>query len=128
MMPPPQPAPVHLAEPAPGYPALARLFPPKLVSARMPALGSWSPVPPSTDRRAWEAVDADTRARVLDVAGGELGRVWPSLPASLFARFARDGDRDGFQTPVSRGAPGSRGPCSPPRCALRNAGRPFSTR
>ncbi|OON80177.1 heparinase [Streptomyces tsukubensis] len=66
----------------------------------MPDIGTWSPVPPSTDPEAWAVVDGATRARVLETATSALGRPWPALPASLYARFARDGDRSDHQTPV----------------------------
>ncbi|MFJ2648163.1 heparinase II/III family protein [Streptomyces sp. NPDC087420] len=82
-----------------GYPRLTRLFPPSLVAARMPGIGRWSPVPPPADRR-WRAIGDDTRTRVLGAASASLGLPWPGLPASLFARFARDGDRSGYQGPV----------------------------
>ncbi|MEV6129166.1 heparinase II/III family protein [Streptomyces violaceusniger] len=57
-------------------------------------------MPPATDRGAWEAIAPRARARVLEEASASLDRPWPGLPASLFARFARDGDRWGYQTPV----------------------------
>lgn len=81
----------------PGYPRLTELFPPSLVAARMPRIGEWSPVPSAADRGAWEGIGDDTRDRVLRAAGSALGEPWPSLPASLFARFARDGDRWDYQ-------------------------------
>ncbi|MFJ3421862.1 heparinase II/III family protein [Streptomyces sp. NPDC086082] len=82
------------------YPQLTQLFPPSLVTHRMPAIGQWSPIPALTDRDRWEAVDPDTRDRILETALAWLGRPWPGLPASSFARFARDGDRWGHQEPV----------------------------
>ncbi|MFL4910198.1 heparinase II/III family protein [Streptomyces sp. MMS24-I2-30] len=80
----------------PGRPRLTRLFPPSSVAARMPRIGQWSPVPPSADPR-WRAVGQGPRQRVLAQATASLGRPWPALPASLFARFARDGDRSEYQ-------------------------------
>ncbi|QIQ01916.1 heparinase II/III domain-containing protein [Streptomyces liangshanensis] len=79
-----------------GYPRLTELFPASLVRARMPRIGEWSPVPPPADGR-WRAVGAGTRTRVVAAASASLGLPWPGLPASLFARFARDGDRSGYQ-------------------------------
>ncbi|MFI6345992.1 heparinase II/III family protein [Streptomyces sp. NPDC050560] len=83
---------------APGPSRLADVFTPALVAARMPAIGAWSPVPSADDHGAWPFDDAD-RARVLETAGAALGEPWPALPASLFARFARDGDRAAYQAP-----------------------------
>ncbi|MET9357232.1 heparinase II/III family protein [Streptomyces sp. NPDC006617] len=79
---------------------LTELFPPSLVAAQMPRLGQWSPVPPSTDHRAWAAINDGTRARIVESAAASLGTPWPALPASSYARFARDGDRWDYQTPA----------------------------
>lgn len=79
---------------------LTELFPPSLVAARMPRPGQWSPVPRSTDRRSWAALPAAARARIVESAAASLGTPWPGLPASLYARFARDGDRWDYQTPL----------------------------
>ncbi|MDX6354655.1 MAG: hypothetical protein QOF98_1558 [Streptomyces sp.] len=89
-------------EPAggPGCPRLTQLFPPSLVAARMPRIGRWSPVPPLTDHHRWLAIDGGTGERVTAAAAASLGLPWPGLPASLFARFARDGDRSGYQEPA----------------------------
>ncbi|MFC8077744.1 heparinase II/III family protein [Streptomyces sp. NPDC057307] len=100
-MTPHQPAPIPaLPTDSDSYPSLTRLFPPSTVLSRMPQLGHWSPVAASTDRGAWEAIDTRTRARVLEEAAASLGRPWPGLPASLYARFARDGDRWDYQNPA----------------------------
>ncbi|MFJ4438905.1 heparinase II/III family protein [Streptomyces sp. NPDC088923] len=76
--------------------SLSDLFSPGLVAARLPALGEWSAVPAPGVR--WP-FDEATRARVLAEARAALGEPWPALPASLFARFARDGDRAAYQAP-----------------------------
>ncbi|GHJ42626.1 heparinase II/III family protein [Streptomyces sp. TS71-3] len=92
--------------PAPDHPGsasggrLAGFFPPELVAARMPAIGKWTPVPPAGDRDAWRPADG-VRERVLGAAAAPLGEPWPALPAGLFARFARDGDRSAHQSPVA---------------------------
>ncbi|MEU0950098.1 heparinase II/III family protein [Streptomyces canus] len=83
-----------------GYPRLTQLFPPSLVAARIPRLGQWSPVPSMAERLRWQAIDDESRERAIEGASASLGTPWPGLPASLFARFARDGDRSGFQDPV----------------------------
>ncbi|MFE0759617.1 heparinase II/III domain-containing protein [Streptomyces smyrnaeus] len=79
---------------------LTELFPPALVAARMPQLGQWSPAPPSTDRCAWAGIDGAARARIIETATTSLGEPWPGLPASLYARFVRDGDRWDYQAPA----------------------------
>ncbi|WP_330281612.1 heparinase II/III domain-containing protein [Streptomyces sp. NBC_00588] len=82
------------------HPLLTRLFPPTLVAARMPRIGEWSPVPSLKDRDRWQAIDRAARDRILETASASLGQPWPDLPASLFARFARDGDRSEYQDRV----------------------------
>ncbi|WP_433340019.1 heparinase II/III domain-containing protein [Streptomyces sp. CA-253872] len=80
----------------PAAPSLTDWFPPGLVDELLPALGEWSPVPRPGEEWPFEAA---TRARVLAQARAALGEPWPALPASLFARFARDGDRTAYQAP-----------------------------
>ncbi|MEL3947299.1 heparinase II/III domain-containing protein [Streptomyces sp. LNU-CPARS28] len=82
------------------HPPLTRLFSRADVASRMPGLGQWSPVPTSMNRSAWATIDDLTTARVLEEAADSLGRPWPELPASLYARFARDGDRWDYQHPA----------------------------
>lgn len=85
--------------PAPSAPVkLVDVFTPALVASRLPPLGGWSPVPSAADRSAWP-FDEALRERVLETAREPLGQPWPALPASLFARFARDGDRSAYQAP-----------------------------
>ncbi|WP_411093382.1 heparinase II/III family protein [Streptomyces sp. 049-1] len=83
------------------HPRLTELFSPSLVAARMPRIGEWSPVPPVADRGTWEAVGEATRDRVLRAASSTPAQPWPSLSASLYARFARDGDRRDYQAPAA---------------------------
>ncbi|MZD05672.1 heparinase [Streptomyces sp. SID5785] len=85
----------------PGSSRLTDLFPPALVAARMPAIGAWSPVPPAADSDAWSSVGPETRDLVIGSAAATRGQPWPALPASLFARFARDGDRSAYQGPAA---------------------------
>ncbi|MFT5368888.1 MAG: hypothetical protein ACI8V2_003861 [Candidatus Latescibacterota bacterium] len=57
----------------------------------------WQPYPTIQDRDAWASLpDAVKNAHIK--AGEEaLGYTWPSLPASLFLQFARNGNRSNYQ-------------------------------
>ncbi len=60
---------------------------------------AWRPVPRVDDRAAWDAVDPESRAALVDVADATLGRAWPPLPAHLWRRYAEDGDRLSYERP-----------------------------
>jgi hypothetical protein len=57
----------------------------------------WKPFPPASDRGPWEALPADARATVLKT--GELNSPgdWPSLPATVFLEYQRNGNRTRFE-------------------------------
>ncbi|WP_448062342.1 heparinase II/III domain-containing protein [Cellulomonas hominis] len=77
----------------------ATATPDGLMSALRPA-GAALPVPPATDRAAWDAVDRPTLDSLVARAGADLGRPWPVTSASTFARLHRDGDRDAHEQRV----------------------------
>ena len=58
---------------------------------------TWHPFPTVDERQAWETLPDDLRA--AHIAQGEtlLGHVWPTLPATLFLEYARNGNRSNFQ-------------------------------
>src|SRR5262245_51965272 len=60
------------------------------------------PVPPASDRRTWapRAVHAETVDSLRERAEPELGSPWPVPLASAYARYFRDGDRDGYEQVV----------------------------
>ncbi|MFI1990741.1 heparinase II/III family protein [Actinoplanes sp. NPDC020271] len=59
--------------------------------------GRCLPVPPATDRAAWAAAPVQgLRTR----AEADLGTPWPVPLASGYARYFRDGDRDGYEQVV----------------------------
>lgn len=60
------------------------------------------PVPDVTARPVWEAVDAATRAALLDEAAAELRRAAPVLTASDWARTFRDGVRTAYEDSARR--------------------------
>ncbi|MGA0568239.1 heparinase II/III domain-containing protein [Rathayibacter sp. KR2-224] len=54
-------------------------------------------LPSSSDRDAWRAMDATTLSAVREAARAERGTPWPALPATLFARYVRDGNRRTYE-------------------------------
>jgi hypothetical protein len=57
------------------------------------------PVPPATDRRAWDParIDEATLRDLRRRARADLGSPWPATLARAYARFFRNGDRDGYE-------------------------------
>jgi hypothetical protein len=60
---------------------------------------TWRPYPIASDRAAWEAFPAEQRQGLIDLGEKALNTSWPQLPATLYLRFARDGDRAAFEAP-----------------------------
>ena len=57
------------------------------------ARDEWRPWPAAEDRAAWQALPLELKTSILTAAEENLGRPWPSLPASLFLDYARTGTR-----------------------------------
>lgn len=65
---------------------------------------AYRPVPPASDRAAWEALLKDDlnrqrKAYVLGRAESCHRQPWPVLPATLFMQFIRNGNRSHFEKP-----------------------------
>ncbi|TDE89513.1 heparinase [Occultella glacieicola] len=63
----------------------------------LPEPGAWRPVPPVDDRAAWDAVDAAVRSVLLVEAEQRCTGPWPTLPATAWLAYARDGLRLPFE-------------------------------
>jgi len=61
------------------------------------AHGQWHPYPTIQDQDKWEALPAPVKEAHLKSGEKALGYDWPSLPASLFLEFARNGNRSNYQ-------------------------------
>jgi hypothetical protein len=59
----------------------------------------WHPYPPASNREAWASVAVEQRQDILTLGQEALETPWPNLPATLYLRFARDGDRAAFEAP-----------------------------
>jgi hypothetical protein len=68
----------------------------RLSSALLPRDG-WRLYPPYEDRAAWSAPPADAREQTVAAGARQLGEPWPSLPATLFLEFRREGNRSRYE-------------------------------
>jgi len=60
-------------------------------------LDEFHPYPTADDRAAWEGLPAALRKADTAAAEARLGMEWPSLPATVFMQFRRDGNRSNFE-------------------------------
>mgnify|MGYP005834937331 CR=1 FL=1 len=58
---------------------------------------AWRPWPVAEDRPAWQALPLELKTSVITAAEEQLGQSWPSLTASLFLDYARQGNRSRFE-------------------------------
>lgn len=66
--------------------------------AKLPAPGSWHPVPAASDRAAWSFVDDSTKRAVVDRAEALSAGEWSVLPAAQWLAFIRTGNRSEYET------------------------------
>ncbi|WP_046772548.1 heparinase II/III domain-containing protein [Jiangella alkaliphila] len=85
-------------EPESSSASLARTFAFPLLGDVLVARAQWRPFPAIGDRDAWRRAEPELARVVLDRAEAERGREWPVLPARLYARYSRDGDRTAYQS------------------------------
>ncbi|WP_221326846.1 heparinase II/III family protein [Actinoplanes sp. L3-i22] len=78
---------------------LARAWP-AVAPGMLRSPGRCLPVPPAGDRAVWAAPDAATLDALRTRAAADLGTPWPVPLASGYARYFRDGDRDGYEQVV----------------------------
>ena len=76
---------------------LQRAFRPELVRERLLPREAWRPYPRAHDRDAWEALPGAARERTIAAAAGHLGMEWPTLPATLFLEYQREGNRSRYE-------------------------------
>ncbi len=83
--------------PGTGQRPLAALFPPDAVRASLLPREAWQPIPPYADRAAWQGLPGPIRRGLRDDAEEHLHYEWPSLPATRFLDYARDGNRSRYE-------------------------------
>ena len=57
----------------------------------------WNPFPIAEDRDAWQNLPGKIHHDIVKRGESFLNYEWPSLPATVFLEFARDGNRSNFQ-------------------------------
>ncbi|MBI1741244.1 MAG: heparinase II/III family protein [Acidobacteriales bacterium] len=60
-------------------------------------VSSWKPFPPASEREPWERLPADARDAIINGAARQADDPWPSLSASAFLDFQRNGNRSRFE-------------------------------
>ncbi|MBI4902253.1 MAG: heparinase II/III family protein [Acidobacteria bacterium] len=68
----------------------------KLASALKPR-NAWNPYPRASQRDAWQALPEKIRAEVLERGNQLLPGEWPSLRASQFLEYRREGNRSRYE-------------------------------
>lgn len=66
------------------------------LSVLLASLGDWHPFPRASERKAWETLAHDARDRLISDAEPFLGEEWPQLPATLFLKYFRTGDKRSY--------------------------------
>lgn len=61
------------------------------------ARDQWRPFAPADDRAAWESIPDEARTPAMKAAERSMSEGWPSLPASVFLDFKRNGNRSNFE-------------------------------
>ena len=78
---------------------LAQHFPlPQLRTMLVPR-AEWQPYPTIHERAPWQTLPLALRQCYLTRAEALVGAAWPSLPATLFLEFARNGNRRNYEIP-----------------------------
>jgi hypothetical protein len=67
------------------------------VRASLVARDSFRMFPAASDRSRWEALPAELRSAAVSAAAREIGAPWPSLPATLFLEYQRNGNRSRYE-------------------------------
>lgn len=77
---------------------LATSFPLERLRRNLTPAREWHPFPSCEDRADWNALPADATRELLAQAQKLLGTPWPTLPASVFLDFARNGNRSRYES------------------------------
>ncbi len=77
------------------------LFATQLPEAKLAALlvprADWKPFPTRADRAAWHALPPEARAALAAEGERQLEGEWPTLPATRFLEYAREGNRARYE-------------------------------
>jgi len=81
------------------YKFLTHIYPLHKLETLLLPRAAWHPYPPASRRPAWESLPPQHRQVMIALGQEALATPWPNLPATLYLRFARDGDRAAFEAP-----------------------------
>lgn len=79
--------------------SLADSFPPAKLAEILVPRATWKPFPRSADRSFWEGLSREVRAGLIRRGEAAAVKPLPSLPATLYLAYAREGDRGKFEGP-----------------------------
>lgn len=76
---------------------LGELYPQEKIEKVLVPRGQWHPWPKWSDRPQWESLPEPMRKDLIAHGEQYLGYQWPSLPATLFLEYARNGNRSRYE-------------------------------
>ena len=76
---------------------LSQKYPESRVAELLIPGGAWAPYPKGSDRTAWEGLPEAIRARHIAAGEARLDYDWPTVLATRFLDYVRDGDRNRMQ-------------------------------
>ena len=78
---------------------LVQRFPAETLNRTLIPRVDWHPYPTITDRAAWASLPESVRQSHIARGESRLNYAWPSLPATLFLEYVRNGNRTHYQKP-----------------------------
>lgn len=76
---------------------LSSTFTEQLLNASLLPAAQWRPYPKASDRAAWQQVPDSVAQATVKRAESVSGQPWPSLPATLFLDYKRNGNRQHYE-------------------------------
>ncbi|MCL5280046.1 MAG: heparinase II/III-family protein [Planctomycetes bacterium] len=76
---------------------LGELYPQEKIEKVLVPHGQWHPWPTWNERTRWESLPEPIRKDLVTNGEQYLGHQWPSLPATLFLEYARNGNRSRYE-------------------------------
>lgn len=77
--------------------SLARAYPAETLSGKLIPRDQWRPLPRFQDRDPWQALPKPLSTFLVTRGEEALSTPWPSLPATLYLAYAREGNRSRFE-------------------------------
>lgn len=78
---------------------LSQKYPPEFLARTLIPREAFHPYPTIEDRSAWESLPQSVRAVHMAQAEAAMSMDWPHLPATLYLRYMREGDRRKYEKP-----------------------------